>query len=66
VEFNNHCNDLTETVFKEIKKIINSGYEVIAILGIEHSPSCCIKYIYTNNGMEKRKGLFIELQKENI
>ncbi|MBP3462898.1 MAG: hypothetical protein J6K45_00205 [Clostridia bacterium] len=70
-EFNNHCNDLAETVFNEINNIINSGYEVIAILGIEHSPSCCINYIYTNNGMEKRKGLFIDklfkrLQKENI
>ena len=23
-------------------------YEVIAILGIEQSPSCCVNYIYTN------------------
>ena len=29
-------------------------------MGIEHSPSCCINYIYTNKGMEKRKGLFME------
>ncbi len=71
IEFNEHCNELAEKVFKEIKNIINSGYEVLAILGIEHSPSCCVNYIYTNKGMEKRKGLFIEkiydkLQKENI
>lgn len=70
-EFNNHCNYLAEKVCEEIKNIINSGYEVIAILGIEHSPSCCINYIYTNNGMEKRKGLFMDklfnkLQNENI
>lgn len=70
-EFNNHCEKLAETVFNQIKDIIDSGYEVVAILGIEHSPSCCINYIYTNNGMEKRKGLFIEkifnkLQKEEI
>lgn len=71
IEFNNHCDKLAEKVFEEIKNIINAGYEVVAILGIEHSPSCCVNYIYTNNGMEKRKGLFIEkiyekLNKENI
>ena len=41
-------------------KYAENGYNVIAILGIEQSPSCCVNYIYTNNGMEKRKGLFIE------
>lgn len=71
IEFNNHCNALATKVYGEIKNIINSGYEVIAILGIEHSPSCCVNYIYTNNGMEKRKGLFMEklfdkLKEENI
>ncbi len=71
LEFNNHCDYLAEIGFKQIKNIIDAGYEVMAILGIEHSPSCCINYIYTNKGMEKRKGLFIDklfnkLQKENI
>lgn len=71
LEFNRHCESLAQLVFKQIKTIINSGYEVIAILGIEHSPSCCINYIYTNKGMEKRKGLFMDklfakLQNENI
>ena len=59
-EFNEHCQKKADQVIYEIKKIINSGYEVIAILGIEHSPSCCANYIYTNKGNEKRKGIFIE------
>lgn len=59
-EFNHHCQDRAEQVISEIKNIINSGYEVVAILGIEQSPSCCVNYIYTNNGTENRKGLFIE------
>lgn len=71
LEFNSHCEHLAELVFKQIKNIIAAEYEVLAILGIEHSPSCCVNYIYTNKGMEKRKGLFIDklfnkLQKENI
>lgn len=59
-DFNKHCEKLAEDVAKQIKTICQNGYKVIAILGIEQSPSCCVNYIYTNKGMEKRKGLFIE------
>ena len=70
-EFNNHCEILAENTAKQIKNVINSGYKIIAILGIEQSPSCCVNYIYTNHGNEKRKGLFIDklakkVQKYNI
>lgn len=65
-EFNNHCEKLANQVANEIKNIIASNYKVIAILGIEHSPSCCVNYIYTNHGNEKRKGLFIEKLSEKI
>ena len=57
-EFNKHCETLAENVANEVKIIINSGYKIIAILGIEQSPSCCVNYIYTNHGNEKRMGLF--------
>lgn len=59
-EFNKHCEKLAEDVYLEIKSILDSGYKILAILGIEQSPSCCVEYIYTNKGMEKRKGLFME------
>ena len=59
-EFNEHCEKLATQVAEEIKNIIASDYKVIAILGIEQSPSCCVNYIYTNHGNENRKGLFIE------
>ena len=61
IEFNNHCEKLAKEVAKQIHLICDSGYEVIAILGIEQSPSCCVNYIYTNHGMEKRKGLNIPI-----
>lgn len=60
IEFNKHCEELAEETSKQIHLICNSGYNVIAILGIEQSPSCCVNYIYTNKGMLKRKGLFME------
>ena len=59
-EFNGHCEELAESVANMTREVINSGYKVIAILGIEQSPSCCVNYIYTNKGMEKRQGLFME------
>lgn len=65
-EFNNHCEELANIVANQIKTIINSNYKVIAILGIEQSPSCCVNYIYTNHGNEKRKGLFIQKLSDKI
>lgn len=59
-EFNNHCESISKEVFDQIKLLIESNYKVIAILGIEQSPSCCVNYIYTNHGNENREGLFIE------
>lgn len=65
-EFNEHCEKLAREVAKQIHLIVNNGYEVIAILGIEQSPSCCVNYIYTNHGMEKRRGLFMDKLSKKI
>lgn len=70
-KFNRHCEKIAKEVARQIVTIIENGYDVIAILGIEQSPSCCVNYIYTNNGMEKRMGLFMkklysEISKYNI
>ncbi len=59
-EFNEHCQSLADKVTKQIKDLIEANYEIVAILGIEQSPSCCVNYIYTNKGMEKRMGLFMQ------
>ena len=59
-DFNNHCLSLAEKVSEEIYHLVENGYQVLAVLGIEQSPSCCVNYIYTNKGMENRKGLYIE------
>lgn len=59
-DFNIHCDYLAEEVANQIKQLIASNYKIIAVLGIEQSPSCCVNYIYTNHGNENRKGLFIE------
>lgn len=58
--FNEHCVTLAKQVSSQVKELIKNKYQVLAILGIEQSPSCCVNYIYTNKGMEKRRGLFID------
>ena len=65
-EFNNHCEVVADYVSKQIKSLIDSKYKVIAILGIEQSPSCCVNYIYTNHGNENRRGLYIDKLYEKI
>lgn len=65
-EFNELCEQLACKVAKQIKSILESKYIIVAILGIEQSPSCCVNYIYTNKGMENRKGLFMEKLYEKI
>lgn len=65
-DFNEHAFIIAQDVASQIRNLVSSGYEVLAILGIEQSPSCCINYIYTNNGTEKRKGLFMQKLYEEI
>ena len=65
-EFNEHCKILANKVTNQIKNLIKSNYEIVAILGIEQSPSCCVNYIYTNKGMEKRMGLFMQKLYEDV
>lgn len=64
--FNEHTLGLAKKVALDIKTILDSGYKIIAILGIEQSPSCCVNYIYTNEGMKKTKGLFMSKLYEEI
>jgi len=70
-EFNIFCEELSNNVYQQIKNILENNYKILAILGIENSPTCTINYIYTNKGMEKRMGLFMDklykkLSDENI
>ena len=59
-EFRSLCNKLASETANMIKSILSNGYEIIAILGIEYSPSCAVKYQYTNEGTIHQPGIFIE------
>ena len=63
-EFRKHCLSLAEGVVKMIEDIIQAGYRVIGILGIEYSPACAVELQYTPRGTIHKRGIFInELRK---
>jgi len=67
-EYRNHCNSLATRVMDEIKKRVNRkkkpGETVLAIIGMENSPSCavdsCPDIIDGKKENVKEKGIFIE------
>jgi len=70
-EFREVCQHLATETAKMIKAILANDYEIVAILGIEYSPSCSTKLQYSRRGVFHRPGLFIEalqnqLAKEKI
>lgn len=58
--FKEHCSKLGDQVMFQIEALCDYGYKVSAIMGIEHSPTCATSYMYTNQGTQKRQGIFIQ------
>ncbi len=70
-EFREICQHFASSITEMVKAILANGYEIVAILGIEYSPSCSIKLQYSNKGVFHQPGIFIEslqsqLAKEKI
>lgn len=65
-EFRKICQRLASETTEIIKAILANGYEIVAILGIEYSPSCATKIQYSPRGTFHRPGLFIEALKSQL
>lgn len=66
-----YCEKQAADMLQKILSLSLEGQSVIACLGVEHSPSCAVTYMYTHHGMVKRAGIFFEqlfagLDKANI
>lgn len=60
-----HCHSLSRATALRVLNFWKCGYSVVAVLGIEHSPTCAVNYMYTHRGMVKRPGIFMDaLMKE--
>lgn len=55
-----YCAQLAQDTAEMVLSLIREGQEIVACLGVEHSPSCAVSYMYTHNGMVKRAGIFFE------
>lgn len=64
--FKEHCNALSQMTVEQIKELLQADYCIIAIIGIEHSPTCAANYMYTHHGMMKRKGIFLSAIYEGL
>lgn len=58
--YSDYCKNLAKKTVSEVNKKIQNGYSIIACLGVEHSPSCAVTYLYSHRGMLKQRGIFFE------
>lgn len=70
-DFRNACKIEAEKTANQIEGIISSGYEVLAILGMEYSPSCAVKVQYPPRKGQTNQGVFMqemtrEISEKNI
>ncbi len=62
--YSEHCELLAARTYEKINAMSVAGYQILAIVGIENSPSCSVNYMYTHHGMQKRPGIFMNALKE--
>ncbi len=62
-----HSKKLAHEVAAQIQDLITHGYSV-AIMGVEHSPSCAVSYIYMGpgRGTVHRSGIFIQALRDEL
>lgn len=64
--FCEHCLFEAEQDAQKIFEIVQSNYSVLCIIGIEHSPSCAVNYLYSHRGTIKTMGLFMDSLKKKL
>jgi len=57
-EYRSHCANVAAQVVDQMLAVLENGYSIALVLGIEFSPSCSTILHYTNKGMVKRPGIF--------
>ncbi len=65
-EFKEICQRLASEIVQMIRGILVNGYEIVAILGVEYSPSCATKIQYSSRGTFHRPGFYIEALKTQL
>ena len=58
--FIEYCEKLGHNTACQIIELSEAGFCVLAIIGIERSPTCAVSFLRTNRGTIKRQGLFMK------
>ncbi|NOZ81941.1 MAG: DUF523 domain-containing protein [Candidatus Micrarchaeota archaeon] len=59
-KYRSQCRKLSKMILKQIESYLKANYKVLAILGVEFSPSCAVYQIENGNRSVPGKGIFIE------
>lgn len=61
-EFREHCNKIAVDVAKSIANFTSAGVRVLAVVGVEGSPSCGVRWTHAARGEQasKGRGIFFE------
>lgn len=58
--FQEHCVCLAQQTAEQLLAFQRAGQRVVAVIGIEHSPTCAVNYMYTRQGTMHRAGLYFD------
>lgn len=59
--FRAHCFCLAQEIVNQLLSFQRAGYAVAAVVGIEHSPTCAVNYMYTSQGTIRRAGIYLDI-----
>jgi len=59
-EFRSVCRKCAEQVAELVDKYVRNYYQIVAIIGVEHSPSCAIEVSQTIDDSDTTQGIFMQ------
>lgn len=61
-----HCMFMAKESAQMVMDMCSGGYIFVCMLGVEHSPTCAVRYMYSHHGMLKRQGIFYEILQNEL
>lgn len=55
-----YCEKQAGNMQQRLLSLNEKKKDILACIGVEHSPSCAVSYMYTHRGTVKRAGIFFE------
>mgnify|MGYP000100090430 CR=1 FL=1 len=66
VSYRELCKKQANEVVLQIMELIENGYRVLGILGVEYSPTCAVNYLFERRRLIKEPGIYIEELKREL